>query len=221
MDAEDLALHLHRVDARLEVGLHLVLVARVGMHDVPVARAAEGVVTSGLSHRFHFDRLGCRSGRRLPGSLAHDLFADLIRRLFHHDGLDHGLGHDLLGGVLARLFDLGGVDDALGEGDVGLVGPALGRERLRGIDGLFEDLLGRVVGVLGDPLGLGRGLGQGTLGGLLGQIVDLGRGVEGVDERRAVIGGGLLVTHEGSLFSFRGASRSPSRSRDRARRRTT
>ena len=36
---EDAVLHVHRGDAALEVGLHLVLVAGVGVHDVPVSRA--------------------------------------------------------------------------------------------------------------------------------------------------------------------------------------
>ena len=37
LDLEDVVLHVERRDAALEVGLHLVLVAGVGVHDVPVA----------------------------------------------------------------------------------------------------------------------------------------------------------------------------------------
>src|SRR3954462_1455016 len=38
LDLEDVVLHVERGDPGLEVGLHLVLVAGVGVHDVPVAR---------------------------------------------------------------------------------------------------------------------------------------------------------------------------------------
>ena len=41
---EDLVLHVHRLDARLEVGRDLLLVARLGVHDEPLARAGPGVV---------------------------------------------------------------------------------------------------------------------------------------------------------------------------------
>src|SRR5438552_2388309 len=47
-DVEDLVLHLHGTDPGVEVGLHLVLVARVGVHDVPVAGAFEGRVRLGF-----------------------------------------------------------------------------------------------------------------------------------------------------------------------------
>jgi hypothetical protein len=34
-DVEDLVFEMHRLDPRLEIGLHLVLIPRVGMHDEP------------------------------------------------------------------------------------------------------------------------------------------------------------------------------------------
>jgi hypothetical protein len=43
VDVEDLVLHLHRLDARLEVRLHLVLVAGVGVDHVPLARPPHGI----------------------------------------------------------------------------------------------------------------------------------------------------------------------------------
>src|SRR5207248_1189692 len=44
----DLLLHLHRADPGVEVGLHLVLVAGVGVDHVPVPRSFEGRTGPGL-----------------------------------------------------------------------------------------------------------------------------------------------------------------------------
>src|SRR5205807_5318906 len=41
-DLEDLVLHVHGADPGVEVGLHLVLVAGIGVHDVPVTRTLGG-----------------------------------------------------------------------------------------------------------------------------------------------------------------------------------
>src|SRR6266511_4309261 len=46
-DLEDLLLHVHRGDAALEVGLDLVLVARVGVDHVPVPKAVAGAGRAG------------------------------------------------------------------------------------------------------------------------------------------------------------------------------
>src|SRR6266508_33291 len=46
-DLEDLLLHVHRGDAALEVGLVLVLVARVGVDHVPVPKAVAGAGRAG------------------------------------------------------------------------------------------------------------------------------------------------------------------------------
>ena len=43
-DLVDLVLHVHALDASSEVGRDLLLVARLGVHDVPLARAGPGVV---------------------------------------------------------------------------------------------------------------------------------------------------------------------------------
>src|ERR671922_12684 len=68
VDAEDLVLHLHRVDPRLEVRLHLVLVARVRVDDVPVPMAPERVL--GLPLLLWLGRwLGLRGGRDVGDGL--------------------------------------------------------------------------------------------------------------------------------------------------------
>src|SRR6478672_6466164 len=97
---EDVGLHVEAGHARLEVGLHAVLVARVGVDDVPVTLlAAQGVLelldrVGGLGRLSGLGRLGRLGGR---GSLG---------------GLNSlgGLGDDVAGLRRSRLLD-GGLDD--------------------------------------------------------------------------------------------------------------
>src|SRR3954451_22682928 len=67
LDLEDVVLHVERGDPGLEVGLHLVLVARVGVHDVPVAREGPQPLTErldgvGILVRFRRLRRAVRRG---------------------------------------------------------------------------------------------------------------------------------------------------------------
>nr|AHE14892.1 hypothetical protein asmbl_13 [uncultured bacterium] len=119
LDLEDVVLHVQRLDAGLEVGLHLVLVARVGVDDVPVAellaeRGAEGLARVLVRLGRGLERLGDQrvvvGGRRGQG-VAHQAVPAA--------GLDRGgqVG-DAGGGVLVR-----GVGRALG--GAGLTGAGL------------------------------------------------------------------------------------------------
>ena len=63
LDLEDVVLHVQGLDAALEVGLHLVLVAGVGVHDVPVAELGAQLACAA-------PRPGPRPRRRLAGSSA-------------------------------------------------------------------------------------------------------------------------------------------------------
>ena len=67
-DLEDLVLHAHRLDAVLEVGLDLVLVARVGVDHVPLLRGALGEASACAAPRATGEPPGApRSGSRRPG----------------------------------------------------------------------------------------------------------------------------------------------------------
>src|SRR4029453_7787135 len=116
LDLIDVVLDVQRLDARLEVGLHLVLVARVGVDDVPVARGDP----QGLLHPLGrvLVLLGRdvgvrgRSGERVGGQGVRVAALDLGRRI----------------GDLGARGDLGVVVD----GQVGGVAGALGGTGLAG-----------------------------------------------------------------------------------------
>ena len=208
---EDLVLHLHRVDAGLEVGLHLVLVARVGVDDVPLAGTAERIVGrllrwSGL--RGHGDLgLGLRGaldlrlrlgGDRLGGDRVGDeLLANLVGDLLDGSGLDDALSqHLVLGGVAGGLDDEG-LGEALLDHGLGRLILACGLELVGELRGLFERLLRGGVGHLLDNDGLGDRLDQDLLFDLVGLALQLG----GVGERvgdgcrldgRRLVGGRLV-----------------------------
>ena len=70
LDLEDVVLHVEGLDAALEVGLHLVLVAGVGVHDVPVAELGAQLAAQRLDRVLVLDLallgrglLGCRRPR--------------------------------------------------------------------------------------------------------------------------------------------------------------
>src|SRR5829696_378918 len=96
LDLVDVVLDVQRLDPRLEVGLHLVLVAGVGVHDVPVA----GRDPQRLAQRL--DRVVVLLDRRLDERVAHQAVGIAA--------LDLG-GHV---GDLARGVEVGGVAGALG-----------------------------------------------------------------------------------------------------------
>src|SRR4051795_2371813 len=107
LDLEDVVLHVERGDPGLEVGLHLVLVAGVGVHDVPVAGQDPQPVTEGLDRVFVLSRLGRHGavGRGLDGRLG-DLRRDERGRDLSGcvSGLGRlgGLGRDVVLGRIGR-----------------------------------------------------------------------------------------------------------------------
>ena len=68
-DLEDLVLHVHRLDAGVEVGRDLLLVARLGVDDVPLAGSAGGIVCRDRSGLFLGRRRGLLGSRRGFGSV--------------------------------------------------------------------------------------------------------------------------------------------------------
>src|SRR5215207_3634112 len=69
-DLEDPLLHVHRGDAALEVGLDLVLVARVGVDDVPVPQAVAGTGAAGCGVGAHCAPVSRRRRRTQPSRTA-------------------------------------------------------------------------------------------------------------------------------------------------------
>src|SRR5215211_659889 len=69
-DLEDPLLHVHRGDAALEVGLDLVLVARVGVDDVPVPQAVAGAGGAGCDVGAHCAHVSRRRRRTRPSRTA-------------------------------------------------------------------------------------------------------------------------------------------------------
>ena len=182
---EDLALHLHRVDARLEIGLHLVLVARVGVHHVPVARAAERIVGRGLGGGLGFavrsgsgfatDSACGLVGRRAsrPAQLTVALLGRRLEVLLVDDGL-LGLGcflHELLADLVGALLHGGRLDRRLGDH---LVGDLLVRRLLRGCveDRLLEPASATSCGADLDRAAPREALVEDLLGAGLGRGLD-------------------------------------------------
>src|SRR5215203_1155671 len=69
-DLEDPLLHVHRGDAALEVGLDLVLVAGVGVDDVPVPQAVGGTGRAGCGVGAHCAPVSRRRRRTRPSRTA-------------------------------------------------------------------------------------------------------------------------------------------------------
>ena len=214
MDPEDLVLHLHGVDPGLEIGLHLVLVARVRVDDVPVAGTAEGVPP------LPFDlRSGVGAGRlRRGGGVAggnggHGIDREvavalrrLVREVFGLDDLflvRCRLGHEFEPDLVGRLLDDGRLDHGFRHDLLGRRVVAGRREDLRFVDGLCEHRLRGLVRGLVDVGGRLEGVshrcvrGHDRVGGLLGRSVD-----------PDVLG---LITQGRTSLTGRARGRSPSR----------
>src|SRR5512132_245712 len=69
-DLEDPLLHVHRGDAALEIGLDLVLVAGIGVDDVPVPQAVGGTGGAGCGIGAHDAPVSCRRRRTRPSRTA-------------------------------------------------------------------------------------------------------------------------------------------------------
>ena len=132
LDLEDVVLHVQGLDAALEVGLHLVLVAGVGVHDVPVADgcAARGAAPRPgprpprLGSASASSALGAFGGARRPArsSAAPVVGAARRRRPTSRVGAV-GLGRRTASSVGARRPRLAGVAGAR----------VVGRRRVRGV----------------------------------------------------------------------------------------
>ena len=142
LDLEDVVLHVQGGDAGLEVGLHAVLVARVGVDDVPVAELAGEVVLERLDRVDGLEQVAVLVGRQRrprPRRRRRGLVGRRPRRRAASSAVcGLGLGarrHDVGGArrCSSAASAPSGVGDVLGQHSrgrrrrhVGLVGPLVG-----------------------------------------------------------------------------------------------